>query len=34
PDEMTLMSGTVVISTLVVHSLLGLRASKRARSAA
>jgi len=34
PDEMTLISGTVVITTLVIHSLLGLRASKRARAAA
>ena len=34
PDEMTLISGTVVIATLVIHSLLGLRASKRARAAA
>ncbi|AXO14600.1 DMT family transporter [Thalassospira indica] len=30
PDEMTLISGAVVITTLVIHSLLGLRASKRA----
>jgi len=29
PDEMTLISGTVVITTLVLHSLLGLRARKR-----
>ncbi|MBO6803690.1 MAG: DMT family transporter [Thalassospira sp.] len=34
PDEMTLISGTVVITTLVIHSLLGLRASKPARAAA
>jgi len=34
PDEMTLISGTVVITTLVIHSLLGLRASKRARKQA
>jgi drug/metabolite transporter (DMT)-like permease len=34
PDEMTLISGTVVIATLVIHSLLGLRASKRARAVA
>ncbi len=34
PDEMTLISGTVVISTLVIHSLLGLRASKRANKQA
>ncbi|MBC07920.1 DMT family transporter [Thalassospira sp.] len=34
PDEMTLISGTVVITTLVIHSLLGLRASKRARAVA
>ncbi|NIY77785.1 DMT family transporter [Thalassospira sp. HF15] len=32
PDDMTLISGTVVITTLVLHSLLGLRASKRARA--
>lgn len=34
PDEMTLISGTVVITTLVIHSLLGLRASKRANKQA
>lgn len=34
PDEMTFISGAVVITTLVVHSILGLRASKRARAAA